>query len=62
MDPDVFPNTIDYWGPTGMMFLRNPQYMQLLHQVLMLLNPELFLHRIPLQDVLLMNVQFGLLW
>ncbi|MBK6279433.1 MAG: porin [Gammaproteobacteria bacterium] len=25
MDPDVFPNTIDYWGPTGMMFLRNPQ-------------------------------------
>jgi len=25
MDPDVFPNTIDYWGPTGMIFLRNPQ-------------------------------------
>lgn len=25
MDPDVFPNTVDYWGPTGMMFLRNPQ-------------------------------------
>ncbi len=25
MDPDVFPNTIEYWGPTGMMFLRNPQ-------------------------------------
>jgi len=25
MDADVFPNTIDYWGPTGMMFLRNPQ-------------------------------------
>ncbi len=25
MDPDVFPNTIDYWGPTGMIFVRNPQ-------------------------------------
>ena len=25
MDPDVFPNTIDYWGPPGMVFLRNPQ-------------------------------------
>lgn len=25
MDPDVFPNTVDYWGPSGMVFLRNPQ-------------------------------------
>ena len=25
MDGDVFPNTIDYWGPAGMVFLRNPQ-------------------------------------
>jgi hypothetical protein len=25
MDPDVFPNTIDYWGPTGMVFYRNKQ-------------------------------------
>ncbi len=25
MDIDVFPNTIDYWGPDGMVFLRNPQ-------------------------------------
>jgi hypothetical protein len=25
MDGDLFPNTIDYWGPTGMVFLRNPQ-------------------------------------
>ncbi len=25
MDPDVFPNTVDYWGPTGMVFLRNAQ-------------------------------------
>ncbi|MEQ1800887.1 MAG: DcaP family trimeric outer membrane transporter [Gammaproteobacteria bacterium] len=25
MDGDVFPNVIDYWGPTGMVFLRNPQ-------------------------------------
>ncbi|MBV9726625.1 MAG: porin, partial [Gammaproteobacteria bacterium] len=25
MDIDVFPNVIDYWGPTGMVFLRLPQ-------------------------------------
>ena len=25
MDIDVFPNTIEYWGPNGMLFLRNPQ-------------------------------------
>jgi hypothetical protein len=25
MDVDVFPNVIDYWGPTGMVFFRNPQ-------------------------------------
>ncbi len=25
MDIDVFPNVIDYWGPCGMVFLRNPQ-------------------------------------
>jgi hypothetical protein len=25
MDGDVFPNTIDYWGPTGMIFFRNMQ-------------------------------------
>jgi hypothetical protein len=25
MDGDVFPNTIDYWGPAGMIFVRNPQ-------------------------------------
>jgi hypothetical protein len=25
MDIDTFPNTIDYWGPAGMVFLRNPQ-------------------------------------
>lgn len=25
MDGDIFPNTIDYWGPIGMVFLRNPQ-------------------------------------
>lgn len=25
MDPDVFPNTIDYWGPAGMIFFRNVQ-------------------------------------
>jgi len=25
MDIAVFPNTVDYWGPPGMVFLRNPQ-------------------------------------
>ena len=25
MDPNVYPNTIDYWGPDGMIFLPNPQ-------------------------------------
>jgi hypothetical protein len=25
MDGDVFPDIIDYWGPAGMVFLRNPQ-------------------------------------
>ena len=25
MDPDVFPNTVEYWGPTGMVFFRNVQ-------------------------------------
>ena len=25
MDVDLFPNVIDYWGPSGMVFLRNPQ-------------------------------------
>ncbi len=25
MDADIFPNVIDYWGPAGMVFIRNPQ-------------------------------------
>src|SRR5206468_2524312 len=25
MDVDVFPDVLDYWGPSGMVFLRNPQ-------------------------------------
>lgn len=25
MDIDVFPNTLEYWGPTGMVFFRNVQ-------------------------------------
>lgn len=25
MDIDIFPNTVDYWGPTGMVFFRNKQ-------------------------------------
>ena len=26
MDISVFPNTIDYWGPPGMVFVRTPQF------------------------------------
>ena len=25
MDGDIFPNVVDYWGPAGMVFVRNPQ-------------------------------------
>jgi hypothetical protein len=25
MDPDVFPNSVEYWGPNGMVFYRNVQ-------------------------------------
>jgi hypothetical protein len=25
MDPDVFPNSLEYWGPNGMVFFRNIQ-------------------------------------
>lgn len=25
MDGDLFPNVVDYWGPAGMVFVRNPQ-------------------------------------
>ena len=25
MDIDVFPNSIEYWGPNGMVFFRNVQ-------------------------------------
>ncbi|MCL6741875.1 DcaP family trimeric outer membrane transporter [Sphingomonas sp. RB56-2] len=25
MDGDIFPNVVDYWGPTGMVFVRTPQ-------------------------------------
>jgi hypothetical protein len=25
MDIDVFPNTLEYWGPNGMAFFRNVQ-------------------------------------
>ncbi len=25
MDADLFPNVVDYWGPNGMVFVRNPQ-------------------------------------
>jgi hypothetical protein len=25
MDIDTFPNVVDYWGPNGMVFVRNPQ-------------------------------------
>jgi len=26
MDPDVFPNSLEYWGPSGMVFFRNLQF------------------------------------
>jgi len=26
MDPNVFPNSLEYWGPTGMVFFRNVQF------------------------------------
>ena len=26
MDPDVFPNSLEYWGPSGMVFFRNIQF------------------------------------
>ena len=26
MDPDVFPNSVEYWGPPGMVFFRNLQF------------------------------------
>jgi DcaP outer membrane protein len=26
MDPNVFPNSIEYWGPSGMVFFRNVQF------------------------------------
>lgn len=26
MDPDVFPNSLEYWGPNGMVFFRNLQF------------------------------------
>jgi hypothetical protein len=26
MDPNVFPNSIEYWGPNGMVFFRNVQF------------------------------------
>jgi hypothetical protein len=39
MDPDVFPNSIEYWGPTGMVFFRNVQ----LRYMPMQGNDELFI-------------------
>ncbi len=26
MDIDVFPNSLEYWGPNGMVFFRNVQF------------------------------------
>jgi len=39
MDPDVFPNSIEYWGPPGMVFFRNVQ----LRYMPMQGNDELFI-------------------
>ncbi len=38
MDGDVFPNTLEYWGPTGMVFFRNVQ----IRYAFMQGNDELF--------------------
>jgi hypothetical protein len=62
MDPDVFPNSIEYWGPTGMVFFRNVQvrYMPLKgqHNVTLALerpgasgDPGTLANRIELQNV-----------
>ena len=32
MDASIFPNVIDYWGPAGMVFLRNPQIRYTIHK------------------------------
>ena len=32
MDPDVFPNSLEYWGPPGMVFFRNVQARWIAHQ------------------------------
>lgn len=39
MDPDVFPNSVEYWGPSGMVFFRNVQ----LRHMPMQGNDELFI-------------------
>jgi hypothetical protein len=42
MDPDVFPNSIEYWGPNGMVFFRNVQarWMPLMGQTAVTLAVE----------------------
>jgi hypothetical protein len=62
MDPDVFPNSLEYWGPTGMVFFRNIQarYMPMMgdDEVVLALekpgasgDPGVLANRIELQNV-----------
>ena len=62
MDPDVFPNSLEYWGPTGMVFFRNLQvrWMPTLGDTRVVLALErpgasgdagIYANRIELQDI-----------
>jgi hypothetical protein len=62
MDPDVFPNSIEYWGPNGMVFFRNVQarWMPLMGQTAVTLAVErpgasgdqgIYADRIELQNI-----------
>jgi len=63
MDPDVFPNSLEYWGPTGMVFFRNVQLRWMpvkgsIHNVTLALerpgasgDQGIYADRIELQDI-----------
>jgi DcaP outer membrane protein len=59
MDPDVFPNSLEYWGPTGMVFFRNVQFRWMPMPGLMLAlerpgasgDPGVLANRIELQNI-----------
>ncbi|HEX5069957.1 MAG TPA: DcaP family trimeric outer membrane transporter [Vicinamibacterales bacterium] len=64
MDPDVFPNSLEYWGPTGMVFFRNVQvrWMPIMtdkHSVTLALerpgasgDPGMLSNRVELQNIM----------